>query len=135
MDEPTLKQYIDMRIDTLQGEVDRRFATVLREMEMLVTAHHRDVESRFAGLHRDMESKFVGHNELHAREREALADFKSSSEQWRTAANEFRSQLTKERGDYLMRKEIWAMLAATGGAIVTAITVVYFIIYAVHGGK
>ncbi len=34
-----------------------------------------------------------------------------------------------------MRKEMWAMVAATGAAIVTAIAVVYFIIYAVHGER
>jgi hypothetical protein len=124
MDEPTLMQYIDVRIDTLQGELDSRFATMQREMDMLARAHRLDVDSRLAS-----------HNELHAREREALADFKSGSEQWRSAANEFRAQLTKERGEYLMRKEIWAMLAATAGAVVALVTLIYFIIYAVHGGR
>jgi hypothetical protein len=36
---------------------------------------------------------------------------------------EFRTQLTKERGEYLMRKEIWAMLAAIGEVIVTVLTI------------
>jgi hypothetical protein len=128
--EPTLKEYTDARIQDLQSEIDRRFTTILREITMLVTNYQNDL----ANSRHDLEAKFHNHNVVHDREREALADFKMSSEQWRTAANEFRAQLTQERGDYLMRKEIWAMLAATGGVVVTIVTILHFV-FTLHNGQ
>lgn len=120
-----IKDYVDALILQMQGEMDRRIATILRENAQ----------------------RWIDHLEVHSREREVVTAFKSETTAWRQAENQFRSQLTEERSDYvqrrelgdmnlyLKRKELWGWLAACGATITLLITVVYFIVYVVRGGK
>jgi hypothetical protein len=92
------------------------------------------IDTKLASIDKEFKQRFEDHRDVHAREREAVFDFKRETEQWRIAANEFRAQLTLERSNYIQRKEIWSMLAATGGIVITVITILYFITSIIHTG-
>lgn len=123
------------RVRFLQQKLKELGRVLDKELNRRFKAGEREVIQRFIDADRLTKLASESHTRVHDREREFIEAFKKETIEWRKADNQFREQLTKERGDYIMRKEILPMLAATGGVIVTIITVIYFIVFTIRGGN